>query len=244
MKKLLLLTLAITLSFAACGEKPASAGASSGASSVAAANAEAAVAADQEEDNYGLFSDTFAEGYPLTYTPVYTTADKDNGIRQGYGSFYDKNAEVTIEYHQMSYDLYMLFKGDAPDWPDTINDEWKGYGYTAIELTELASRRTLAAGKFGEKETKVIKDDHLPRLKKLGAIVISPPNADEPLVNVPYCMLEFKKKVSLEVMSEACYEALYMQAWCQVPAENQGVLVTTPEGSITAEELSFLNPKN
>lgn len=65
-------------------------------------------------------------------------------------------------------------------------------GYVAIELKDVVSIRTMKLGKYENRNADVIKQHHDILAKEAchGIKVVEVPAAKEPLVNVPYSLLE------------------------------------------------------
>lgn len=226
MKKLLILlaSLAMLLSLTACS-KPAS--------NEQKPDTSAEPTAETEKEAVAT--------YPLSYTPEHSMSEinegKENITRNKNVVFFDKSAPTTIQYTELARQLESIYKEEEIAWPE-LNDEWKSYKYTDITNADGVSTRTMEAGVYQEKGDKVI-DEHIDWLKGIAGDyeLINKIDAELPVVAVPYSCIKVNKSLSNKELAGLAYEAFYLQTWHLVPAANQGVLIQTPDGDFTAEQI-------
>lgn len=238
MNKLIALIMAtiICLSVAACGGTPAA------SSTASTAVSDAAPASGSEPAPESTPAPTAeAVTYPLTYTPKFAREDVPTeggggieGITLGYGGVvYDETKPTTLEYPAISNQLLAMYKGEETPWPE-YDDQWKDWGYDSIENTDTASIRVMTLGRFDNRHAEVLME-YGAYLSGLGVDTVRSDWAEAPLMNVPYSLLESKASMTAVQLAEAAYYALFMQTWSLVPADKQGVMINTPDGSYTAE---------
>lgn len=70
---------------------------------------------------------------------------KENITKHQHDRPYDSSVGTTIEYTALARDIEAMYKEQEIIWPE-LNEEWKGYKYTAIVNTDTVSTCTMDIG--------------------------------------------------------------------------------------------------
>jgi hypothetical protein len=179
--------------------------------------------------------------YPLSYTPAHSMAEINDGnkdiSRNASVVFFSVAEPTTIQYTELARQLESIYKEEEIVWPE-LDDEWKSYKYSEITNVDGVSTRTMDVEAYKEKGDKVI-NEHIDWLKGIGGDyeLITDIDAELPVTYVPFSCIKYDKSLTNKELAGIAYEAFYLQTWHLVPAENQGVMIQTPDGDFTAEQI-------